>query len=264
MYLANTEHRNRGNMQIRLVFIFTFFSLILFSCHTQKNLTDAKFDNIKIIGDSGTNDSRISKMLLPYKQKLDSQMNEVLIYNQSDLKKELPEGTLNNFVCDELLDYVSRTANKNVDLCVFNYGGLRLPAIYTGNISVGKIYELLPFDNLLVILEIDGINLKKVMEWAASNGGQPVSAALKLELSKENKIIKSSINGMVIDETKVYSILTSDYLANGGDGATCFKNTLSTYSTANLMRDAMIAQLRHKAENNQNLNYVKDGRIFKN
>lgn len=208
------------------------------------------------------------KTIAPYKLKLDSLMNEVLCYNNQDLKKDLPEGTLGNFVCDELMRFsqlqialLSPTASAaSIDFCVYNNGGLRVGSIAKGNITVGKIYELAPFDNELVMVVLDGKYCKQLFDLMAQNNGAPCSKELRFEI-KNSKAINVTINGKPFDESKAYTIITNDYVANGGDKTEPMKNARSLISFHLMVREALIQQLRNRNNTAQPLNTELDGRI---
>ncbi len=205
-------------------------------------------------------DTQSASLITPYKMKLDSLMSEVLCYNEQDLNKQLPEGTLGNFVCDELMEYAVKNYNKPVDFCIYNYGGLRVGSIAKGNISVGKIFELAPFDNYLVVVELEGADCKKLFDLVAENNGTPCSKELRLSINN-NKIVNAAINNVSFDENKTYTIITNDYVANGGDKTEPMKNAKALTNLNILVRDALINNLRIKGKNGQSIKVSLDGRV---
>ena len=86
----------------------------------------------KSIGIKIEEDSAILAIIEPYKNKIEAQMNEVLTYTKSDLKKGKPESTIGNFVTDLCLNYAV------ADVCVMNNGGLRTK-IDEGKTCIGCI-----------------------------------------------------------------------------------------------------------------------------
>ena len=176
------------------------------------------------------------------------------------LNKQLPESTLGNFVCDELMDYAHNNYNKPVDFCIYNYGGLRVGSIAKGNVSIGKIFELAPFDNYLVVVELGGADCKKLFDLVAENNGTPCSKELRLSIGN-NKIVNATINNMAFDESKTYTIITNDYVANGGDKTEPMKNAKAVTNLNIMVRDALINNLRVKGKNGQSIKVTLDGRI---
>ncbi len=114
--------------------------------------------------------------------------------------------------------------NKTV-LCITNSGGLRIPSIEKGNISIEKIFELLPFENTLTIIPCDKKIIKDFLSIANKNGNWPMS------------ILNNS------PENEDYHLITNDYLANGGDNCDMLKE-LKKFQTTILMRDALIDYLK--------------------
>lgn len=242
------------NNILLVLLTLSFFS----SCSPQLSIGNTNYKNIKIKIDSlQLNDEKTVKTIAPYKFRLDSLMSEVLCYNNQDLKKDLPEGTLGNFVCDELMMWSRRMRLATVvDFCVYNNGGLRVGSIAKGNITVGKIFELAPFDNELVVVALDGKYCKQLFDLMAQNNGAPCSKELRFDI-ENNKAVNISIEGQPFDESKTYFILTNDYVANGGDKTEPMKHANNIQSLHLMVRDALIKQLR----GGQTKNAILDGRI---
>jgi 2',3'-cyclic-nucleotide 2'-phosphodiesterase (5'-nucleotidase family) len=241
---------------IALLLVFSFNA-----CAPKLTLTNTQTQNIKINKDSlQMRDELAFKTIAPYKARLDSSMNEVLCYNNQDLKKELPEGTLGNFVCDELMAFSKEKANTKPDFCVYNHGGLRVGSIAKGNITVGKIFELAPFDNELVVVELQANNCKELFDLMAQNNGAPCSKELRFDI-ENNKAVNITINNEPFDESRVYYIVTNDYVASGGDKTEPMKYARSVTSLNLMVRDALIKQLRNRNKSAQPINIQLDGRI---
>ncbi len=242
-------------------FIQLLLALSFGACTPKLTLTNTQTHNIKINKDSLLlNDEKTFNTIAPYKIKLDSLMNEVLCYNNQDLIKDLPEGTLGNFVCDELMDFAKKNYSKPIDFCMFNNGGLRVGSIAKGNLTVGKIYELAPFDNAIVVVELGGNDCKRLFDLIAQNNGTPCSKDLRFDI-ENNKSVNITIGGQPFDESAVYNILTNDYVANGGDKTEPMKKALTVTSLNLMVRDVLIKQLRTKGNNSQPINTQLDGRI---
>jgi 2',3'-cyclic-nucleotide 2'-phosphodiesterase (5'-nucleotidase family) len=164
-------------------------------------------------------------------------------------------------VCDVLMQY-ARSKNLQADLCLMNNGGLRIPVIYKGQVSVRTVYELMPFENQLVLVKIKGSKFKELMQMLASSGGAPV-AGINL-LIQDNAIQSLLVQGQPFDEQKEYRVLTSDYLANGGDKYDALKNPIERIDLNLLLRDVLIETLYKMDTDGAHLIPVIDGRIRKN
>ena len=225
-----------------IVKIYLF--LFLFSC---KNGFDNTYDGSQVIEVKNQIDSNIVKIINPYKINLDKEMNKIISYTTSDLEKGKPEGKLGNFICD--LSLIK--AEGKADICVFNNGGLR-DIISKGNITISDIFQVMPFENELVIIELDKKEYDTLLEYITDRGDEPFSGT---EIIKENDTIISDYNNY-----KKIRVLTSDYLANGGDNMDFFigknQNKLGIK-----LRDAIIEYCEHKDTLKINL----DNRlVFKN
>ena len=118
-----------------------FLFLFLLSCSDEYYLIS---NNYQIIEVSDELDSSIVNIINPYKNQLDKEMNMVICFTKSELKKGKPESKLGNFVCDLSL----LKADGMADICIFNNGGLR-NIIASGDITVRDIYKVMPFEKAM-------------------------------------------------------------------------------------------------------------------
>lgn len=169
--------------------------------------------NDEVIGIQAGVDSTILAIITPYQVKIEDQMNEVLTYTKNDLEKGKPQSTIGNFVTDLCLNYA------DAHICVMNNGGLRT-TISKGEITRGKLYELMPFENELVVLELNKDDYIGLLNYIGSRGGEPFSG-ITIAINKDGKILSYSwpVN---FEKGEKVRVLTSDYLANGGDEMSFF------------------------------------------
>ena len=206
--------------------ILYLFFILNIGCITSYNIES--YEN-KVISTESKKDSVIINMIAPYKKNIDSEMNEIIAYTKYKLEKGKPESTIGNFVTDLCLKYT------DADICIMNNGGLRTE-IEKGNIRRGKIYELMPFENELVILELDSIELIQMLQYVAKRGGEPISG-IRIIINESGELINYSFK-MPKNKEKI-KILTSDYLANGGDRMSFFNNKKQEHLNLKV-RDAII------------------------
>jgi 2',3'-cyclic-nucleotide 2'-phosphodiesterase (5'-nucleotidase family) len=245
-------------------YFFPFVFLLFYQCRLQTTLTDYQTKNIQLNRDSSNLTNELTqKTIAPYKAKLDSLMNEVLCENNQDLIKELPEGTLGNFVCDEIYEYATNKLNIKADFCIYNYGGIRISNLPKGKITIGKIYELCPFENTLVLVELKGNYCIELFDLIAKNNGTPCSRQLNLKLNKQ-QIQEVLLNKQVLDTNQSYFILTNDYVANGGDKTEPMKKATSKKELNIKIRDLLISSLQERGKFNNAIKVEKDGRITQN
>ena len=179
-------------------------------------------------------DSTVLAIITPYQNKIKDQMSEVLTYTKNDLEKGRPQSTIGNFVTDLCLNYT------DAHLCVMNNGGLRT-TISKGKITRGKLYELMPFENELVVLELNKDDYIGLLNYIGNRGGEPFSG-ITITMNKDGKIISNSWPVDFKNGEKV-RVLTSDYLANGGDKMSFF-HTKEQQKVGLKLRDAIIDYCR--------------------
>ena len=189
--------------------IISIVAFLLTACSVQYNLqshTETSFDV------SAEADSTSRSIITPYKTGVDSIMNEVLCISKIEMTKGKPESLLGNFVTDLCLQQYSDIA----DICVMNNGGLR-STLTKGKITRGDIYTLMPFENELIILELDRESYLELLQYITKRGGEPFSG-VKIIMDENGTILSQSLD---LSNNKV-KVLTSDYLANGGDKMSFF------------------------------------------
>ncbi|MDF7817997.1 5'-nucleotidase [Runella sp. MFBS21] len=201
---------------------------------------------------------KVSSYLRPFHDSLDARMNTVLVKSPRRLSKGLPESELGNLMADILREMGQEKYGKPVDVAITNSGGIRtdFPA---GNVTLGNVYEVMPFDNELVAITVSGEVMQKVIEYVAQR--KEPQSGLKLVVDKAtNKPIEALIGGKSLDLQGTYTIITSDYMALSSDMASVVKTNKGFVILNYLMRDAIADYLRRKGQQNQELNPQKDGR----
>ncbi len=187
-------------------------------------------------------DSDYLQHLAPTTELLNRELDVVIGYAPRAMKAEVPESELLNWACDALYDMAMDVYSGQVDFSVVNVGGIRC-AWNQGDITRRHVFELMPFDNSLVILTLTGDKVIELCECFAKQGGQGVSRHLRLTMHeihpKYYRVSSEDIllNGKPIDRDAVYYVATSDYLSTGADLLTPLSQYLERYSTNLLIRD---------------------------
>lgn len=237
-------------MRYRLL-IFTVSSFLFFGCGNEKKKEfSLEFSNTNYIKvDSVTaskEDSKIETIVNPYREHVDSMMNQELGTTDFEIFKNQPNGGLNNLSADmvyEISKQIFTEEASKPDICLLNYGGLRYP-LPKGKITLANMYQLMPFENEIVLLKLRGSQVDSLFEYIAQTNGQPVAGCILTV--KNNHSVKAEINGKPFDSSKAYNVVTSDYLADGGDKMSFFKNPLDKIKTGMLIRNAMIEYIKQK------------------
>ncbi|MEZ0541830.1 5'-nucleotidase C-terminal domain-containing protein [Fibrella arboris] len=235
------------------------FTLLLAGCQSGYHLTRQQNSRLQIDGTVAA-DSSTLRWLMPYKQNLDKSMNETLVTLTERLEKKAPESPLDDLLADALLVQAGKRYGKSIDVSHLNYGGIRsgLPA---GAVTTGNLFEVMPFDNQLVVLTLTGAQLMQFLNHFAANDDALVVGGVRVHVA--NKAITSAAlgNGRAIVPGETYTVAMSDYVANGGSGAD-FLTTVAARDNVNyLIRDALIDYFREQGKAGQPITPKADGRI---
>lgn len=231
--------------------------LLFSSCQKKMHLVkgEPKYYTIDEDVDNATSQN-IEQLLTPYKEEYNRTMNDVIGQAAITLSKGKPESTLGNFIADLLYEKANQYAPVKVDFAFQNYGGIRISDLAKGDITRSKVYELMPFDNLLVIVACDAEIIEQMMEKMSASGGWPVSKSINLTI-QDRKPKEYTIGGAPLDRSKIYHVAMPDYIAHGGDGSK-YLQPLKKYETGKFIRDLIIEYIE---EQEAPLNLKLDGRI---
>ena len=199
-------------------FIYFLLALAVFN---QSNSDYSSVSRVVYDVQSTEVDSSIYYTILPYKTELDAQMNTVLCYSSKDMRKSKPESLLGNWTSDVCLQMAQELYSDDIDLSFFNTGGLRSP-LPQGEITKRDLFKLMPFENELVVLELNKVEMLDLKSYFNITEGQPIAFA----------------DNFTLNDT-LFLVLTTDYLANGGDKMKFFKDK-TQHKVGVKMRDALI------------------------
>jgi 2',3'-cyclic-nucleotide 2'-phosphodiesterase (5'-nucleotidase family) len=229
--------------RISIVLILGLAFTAYFGCSKVFHLSRTENQNYRISENLDiAEDSSLEEMVAPYKAELSAEMDDTIGQVLNTLTKKQPESDLGNWVTDVILDYTEQQTGKKYDFSIANYGGLRIPALTGGPITVGKIFELMPFDNMIVILHANGEVVRMLFNKMAERGGWPISRGVNYQI-KEGVAENILINGHPLDDKTIYHVVMPDFIANGGDNCFFLENEKRTNPQI-LFRDALIQSVR--------------------
>ncbi len=241
----------------------TFFPILLIlfllSACKVNHLSEIQPQAYHMTREATTSDTAIDSLIAPYKAKLDAEMNQVIGTAEITLSKDKPESTFGNWMSDLLYEQINAHTGVEIDFASVNYGGIRIPTIQQGDVTRGKIYELMPFDNMVTVLYVDATTLRQFLDKIATSGGIPVSKQLRLAI-RNGKPENITIKGKPIQDGKIYKIGVSDYVANGGDDCSFFVNQ-KREELGIFLRDVIIEYVEKQTAYGKNLTAELDGRI---
>ena len=237
--------------------------LVAFVSCTQKPVRVSSIETEVIVMDSTFNaiqDSAYIASLQPLRDSMDKMLNEVIGYVPEAMEAYQPESPLLNWAADALLFPVRAQYPDKADFSVVNVGGLRCswPA---GDLTVRSIFELMPFENQVVILTLSGDNVLVLADQMAAQGGQGVSG-MSYVIDRENKkALDVLVQGKPVEADKDYYVVTSDYLSGGADGMDALAAFKDREYLGQKMRSQYISYVKTLTENNQPVAAKCDGRV---
>lgn len=242
------------------VILFFLALLCISACKSHREVISVSNQQYTIGAGADTlQNAQLLQLTQVYRDSLNRAMNTPLIYNKIAMTKELPEGNLGNFCSDIWLKAAREICNDKQlplpEMAVFNHGGLRssLPA---GVLTTRNLFELMPFENELVVCELDTQMKDSLLTTIARKGGAPI-AGFRLQLANGKATYApwkaATLNG------KFY-VVTSDYLANGNDNFMVFKSGNITSLHVKL-REVLIEEIKNLKRLQDTIAIEKDGRI---
>ena len=220
------------------------FCFVIVACETESNQQKYGF-NIEI-NQQVLSDSSIVKYYQPFKKNLEeSLMNTPISYSPETYKKNDGElnSTLSNMFADATYEMsnpvFNKMSGKNIDIVLLNNGGIR-SIISKGNISEKTAFELMPFENSIVVLELSGLSIIKMIDYLRKVKLQHPIKGLKITLNNDYSVNEVNINGVNIEKEKKYYVATTDYLLEGGDKMYFLAETTKTTDINYKMRDILI------------------------
>ncbi len=206
-----------------------------------------------VISDALAGDPALEALAAPYRRQVEARVAEVLGTAAQTLTEGSPEGSLGNFAAEAMLA-AAAAAGAPANMALTNNGGLRVP-IFAGPVTVGDLYELMPFENMLVVLTLSGVGIDSLAQQIAREGGEPVAGLSFVLDGRRAREVR--IGGRPLDPAATYRVATSDYLAGGGADYTAFDGASDRQVLSVTLRDAFIQHVRRLGT----LTPVLDGRI---
>lgn len=185
------------------------------------------------------------------------------------LSSRTKETNVGNFIADSY-----RNAAQ-ADLGLVNGGSIRADLTYEpGVLTKRDVLSILPFNNPIVKVELTGKLLKQVLEHGVARSGPgednepgrfPQISGFRYEYDVAkpvgSRVVSVTIDGQPLNEAKTYTLATSDFLVQGGDGYTMLKEAKPLTTAADAPKDSEVFEAAIKASPNATIAPVTDGRI---
>ncbi len=216
-----------------------FICIILLTCQlcatAQKYIPTEVQYSYQQVTKQDLKDSSALNFLKPYRDSMQKAMGKVIGFATVTLYQKQPECPLGNFLADAMKTMGEKKFAKKIDVALVNYGGSRA-YIPKGEITLQNTFELMPYDNLIILQDLKGSVLKKFLDYSVNKGGWSVSG-MKLQI-KDRKTDTIYIGDKLLDENATYTVANTDYVIKGGSDQTILKD-IPQKSVGYLLRDAI-------------------------
>lgn len=214
-------------------------------------------------------DPAVDAMLAPYSPKVRA-LNVVIGRLAADLKKEgMGGGSLGNFVADAIRASAQSKLGKSVPLAITNTGGLRKDVIGAGDLRALDIFDLLPFENALVTVDLTSEQLLRFLGVIATQRDAQSGALLRYRTTaeKKNELINAKLIGPggalnPVDPAAIYTIVTSDYLVKRGGNYAVLKEGRNVRPLDLTLRDAVLECVKAETAAGRPIKPALDGRFI--
>jgi 2',3'-cyclic-nucleotide 2'-phosphodiesterase (5'-nucleotidase family) len=216
---------------MRYRFYFPVFIVFILSCHTVYHPGSVQYSGYAVNG-GVISDTGFAAYLKPFRDSMNLTMNEVIGEASKRMDIKRPVSTLGNFMSDAFLIMAKEKFDPGADISVMKFGGIRRPYLEAGPITRSMVFEIMPFDNLMVLLTINGDVLEKFLQEIAVEGAGVSGFTMNITNKKASNIL---VDGKPIDPASEYTLVYSDYNYNNTAILKGSKIKMTNY----LIRDAL-------------------------
>ena len=209
--------------------ILVVMALIIVSCKTHYQVVSIERSRIVVDARYDTHqDAEAVDFLAPYQHVVDSIMGPVVGYSAKYMQSYRPESELSNLLAD-IMVWAAKDYNEQVDFGVYNMGGIRA-SLPEGKVTYGDIRDIAPVENKIAFGTLSGAEVLELFSQMASHGGDGVSHAVRMVITKDGKLVSATLHGQEIDPKKDYRFATIDYLLGGNDKMLALKKSRNIHS----------------------------------
>lgn len=212
-------------------------------------------------------DPEVEKVIEPYRAKVSELSITIGKLAQNLSKIGVGGGSLGNFVTDGIKNQVETKLGIKVDLVVVNVGGLRKNEITAGDLRASDIFELLPFENPLIAVELNGTQLLKLLQVATRDAES--GARIQFRWNEQNRpefisarLLDKQGNEKEIDPNKTYTVVTIDYLMRLASGPyAILQEAKNTAPLSVTLRDAIGNYVKSETDAGRAIQVATDNRF---
>ena len=204
-------------------------------------------------------DPAFSSIIDDYAAEVKEKMDVKLGHAPYELRRGTPESPLGNLSADGLIWMAKQFHNVDADVAVYNSGGVRAN-IAEGDVTLGDVYAVFPFDNVLSLVTITGRNLRYLMYEVPYD--LYINKGVKLVSDSSGWVSSITINGQKIDDNKNYTVATIDYITDNDAYTSILGNPIKREDSVEIIRDYFGEYFKYlAAQNNGYITASTDGRI---
>ena len=189
-----------------------------------------------------------------------SDVKTVLAHSTREMMRhDYPESALGDWYIDLLMREVERLAGKKVHFAITNFGGIRvdMPA---GEVLKDDILSMFPFKNKLCYLELEGRDIRALLEQLAAGRWQVVGGARCVV--EDGCLVSVIIDGEPLEDDRVYGVATISFLLDGGDDLHVARNAKKLEILPYYIIDVVLPYVESLEAQGKPIEYEKDGRII--
>jgi 5'-nucleotidase len=195
-----------------------------------------QFENIRVLKADVEKDPDLTALLAKYKAFSDPIANRVVGSITADITRGGLESALGDVISDAQLEATASPAAGGAVVAFTNPGGIRADLLYNqisggeapGEVTYGEAFTVQPFSNNMVVMTMTGDQIRRLLE-------QQFQGCTRLQVSNGftytihtsapvgSRISDIQINSVPIDLNASYRVAASNFLAEGGDGCTIFR-----------------------------------------
>lgn len=204
-------------------------------------------------------DPSFSDIIDSYAAEVEEKMNEKIAYSPNNITRSgTLQSRLGNLTADGLVWMAKEYFDVDADVGISNSGGIRAN-ISQGDVTLGDVYAVYPFDNVLSVVDMKGSDLKDMFN-AVAAGGLPISGGVRMVVTGNGGVRSVTVNGKAIVDSQTYKVATIDYLVNLGRYG--LQNATNRRDGVDYVRDLYAEYFRYLAgQNNGELLGPYDDRI---
>ncbi|MCC6651294.1 MAG: 5'-nucleotidase C-terminal domain-containing protein [Candidatus Eisenbacteria bacterium] len=175
------------------------------------------------------------------------------------LDRNRPEATIGDFITDAM-----RFAT-GADIAMQNPGGMRAN-MAAGPVTRGMVYDVMPFDNTMVTMELTGAEVRRALEQALRGDRitqvSGIRYVLDMNAPAMSRVISiTNTDGSSFDEARLYKVVVNNFMASGGDSYDALAGGRNKIDSGQVIRGAMEDWVRERCKGGAVLEIKPDGRI---